>query len=133
MCFQLSDKMVSIQQVAEHESRDSAKLADSVKKDDSGRSPDQLLEVLRFQRREKETAESRLAVVQAEANRYEQRAKHLDRELAEATKAIEEERNRAKVGRNCFLSYKAGYWKIYIKAIEEERNRAQVGKNCFLS
>ncbi|CAB1324105.1 unnamed protein product [Coregonus sp. 'balchen'] len=50
---------------------------------EEGKSQDQVLEILRFVRREKEIAESRFEVAQGESLRHRLRVEHLERELRE--------------------------------------------------
>ncbi|XP_053710711.1 translocated promoter region b, nuclear basket protein isoform X2 [Synchiropus splendidus] len=55
---------------------------------EEGKSEDQVLEILRFVRREKELAESRFEVAQGESLRYRLRVEHLERELKEVTDSL---------------------------------------------
>ena len=48
-------------------------------------------------RKEKEIAEARLEVIQAEANRYKQQNDYMDKQLQDTNKALAEERNQAQV------------------------------------
>ncbi|XP_023810077.1 nucleoprotein TPR isoform X3 [Oryzias latipes] len=86
----------------------STKLADSVQRTanesalnisltEEGKSQDQLLEVLRFVRREKELAESRFEVAQGESLRYRLRMEHLERELKEVQDSLSAARERMQV------------------------------------
>ncbi|XP_067679171.1 nucleoprotein TPR-like isoform X3 [Haliotis asinina] len=65
--------------------------------EDSAKSSDQLLEVIRFLRRDKEIAETKLEVAQAETTRVNQRFAHLERQLDYANKTLTEERTRSQV------------------------------------
>ncbi|CAB1332063.1 unnamed protein product [Coregonus sp. 'balchen'] len=64
---------------------------------EQGRSQDQVLEILRFVRREKEVAESRLEVAQGESRRHRLRVEHLERELRELQESLSAERERMQV------------------------------------
>ncbi|XP_068174893.1 translocated promoter region b, nuclear basket protein isoform X2 [Antennarius striatus] len=55
---------------------------------EEGKSQDQILEILRFVRREKEIAESRFEVAQGESLRYRLRVEHLERELKEVQDSL---------------------------------------------
>ncbi|XP_067273803.1 translocated promoter region b, nuclear basket protein isoform X2 [Pseudorasbora parva] len=61
------------------------------------KSQDQLLEILRFVRREKEIAESRFEVVQGESLRHRLRVEHLERELKDVQESLSAERERMQV------------------------------------
>ena len=52
---------------------------------------------LRFLRKEKEIAEARLEVTQAESLRVKQRTEHLERQVEELNRALTEERQNAQV------------------------------------
>ncbi|XP_071964047.1 nucleoprotein TPR-like isoform X2 [Antedon mediterranea] len=85
----LSNKFVSEQ---------SKDLTDSVNMSFSeDKSVEQLLEVVRFLRREKEIAETRYELVQAETVRFKQRCNLLEHRLEETQKALTEERERSQV------------------------------------
>ncbi|XP_028258741.1 translocated promoter region b, nuclear basket protein [Parambassis ranga] len=64
---------------------------------EEGKSQDQLLEILRFVRREKEIAESRFEVAQGESLRYRLRVEHLERELKEVQDSLSAARERMQV------------------------------------
>ncbi|XP_066532644.1 translocated promoter region b, nuclear basket protein isoform X3 [Hoplias malabaricus] len=64
---------------------------------EEGKSEEQLLEILRFVRREKEIAESRFEVVQGESLRHRMRVEHLERELKEVQDSLSAERERMQV------------------------------------
>ncbi|KAM4574038.1 translocated promoter region b, nuclear basket protein isoform 1-T1 [Fundulus diaphanus] len=64
---------------------------------EEGKSQDQLLEILRFVRREKEIAESRFEVAQGESLRHRLRVEHLERELKEAQDSLTATRERMQV------------------------------------
>uniref|UniRef100_A0A3B4WRI9 Nucleoprotein TPR n=1 Tax=Seriola lalandi dorsalis TaxID=1841481 RepID=A0A3B4WRI9_SERLL len=64
---------------------------------EEGKSQDQVLEILRFVRREKEIAESRFEVAQGESLRYRLRVEHLERELKEVQDSLSAARERMQV------------------------------------
>ncbi|MED6275380.1 hypothetical protein CHARACLAT_025992, partial [Characodon lateralis] len=64
---------------------------------EEGKSEDQLLEILRFVRREKEIAESRFEVAQGESLRHRLRVEHLERELKEVQDSLTAARERMQV------------------------------------
>ncbi|KAM6963006.1 translocated promoter region b, nuclear basket protein [Aplochiton taeniatus] len=64
---------------------------------EEGKSQDQVLEILRFVRREKEIAESRFEVAQGESLRHRLRVEHLERELRELQDNQSAERERMQV------------------------------------
>lgn len=61
---------------------------------EEGKSQDQLLEILRFVRREKEVVESRFEIAQGESLRYRLRMEHLERELKESQDSLNSARER---------------------------------------
>ncbi|XP_053286450.1 translocated promoter region b, nuclear basket protein isoform X2 [Pleuronectes platessa] len=64
---------------------------------EEGKSQDQVLEILRFVRREKEIAESRYEVAQGETLRHRLRVEHLERELKEMQDSLCAARDRMQV------------------------------------
>ncbi|KAF4082461.1 hypothetical protein AMELA_G00151390 [Ameiurus melas] len=64
---------------------------------EEGKSQEQLLEILRFVRREKEIAESRFETAQGESLRHRLRVEHLERELKEVQDSLSAERERMQV------------------------------------
>uniref|UniRef100_A0A3B4UDI0 Nucleoprotein TPR n=1 Tax=Seriola dumerili TaxID=41447 RepID=A0A3B4UDI0_SERDU len=64
---------------------------------EEGKSQDQVLEILRFVRREKEIAESRFEVAQGESLRYRLRVEHLEQELKEVQDSLSAARERMQV------------------------------------
>uniref|UniRef100_A0A3B5LLP3 Nucleoprotein TPR n=1 Tax=Xiphophorus couchianus TaxID=32473 RepID=A0A3B5LLP3_9TELE len=64
---------------------------------EEGKSQDQLLEILRFVRREKEIAESRFEMAQGESLRHRLRVEHLERELREVRDSLTAARERMQV------------------------------------
>ncbi|KAK7133660.1 hypothetical protein R3I94_015507 [Phoxinus phoxinus] len=87
----LSGQMASQLQRAANESPLNISLTED------GKSQDQLLEILRFVRREKEIAESRFEVVQGESLRHRLRVEHLERELKDVQESLSAERERMQV------------------------------------
>ncbi|XP_036058652.1 LOW QUALITY PROTEIN: nucleoprotein TPR [Onychomys torridus] len=86
----LSDKVVaSMKEVVQ------APLNTSLSED--GKSQEQILEILRFIRREKEIAETRFEVAQVESLRYRQRVELLERELQELQDSLNAEREKVQV------------------------------------
>ncbi|XP_027757763.1 nucleoprotein TPR isoform X2 [Empidonax traillii] len=71
--------------------------AASVSLNEEGKSQEQILEILRFIRREKEIAETRFEVAQVESLRYRQRVEHLERELQELQDSLNAEREKVQV------------------------------------
>ncbi|XP_034736261.1 translocated promoter region b, nuclear basket protein isoform X1 [Etheostoma cragini] len=64
---------------------------------EEGKSQDQILEILRFVRREKEIAESRFEIAQGESLRYRLRVEHLERELKEMQDSLSAAKERMQV------------------------------------
>uniref|UniRef100_A0ABM5G9B1 Nucleoprotein TPR n=1 Tax=Pogona vitticeps TaxID=103695 RepID=A0ABM5G9B1_9SAUR len=64
---------------------------------EEGKSQEQIVEILRFIRREKEIAETRFEVAQVESLRYRQRVEHLERELQELQQSLNAEREKVQV------------------------------------
>ncbi|XP_071421910.1 nucleoprotein TPR isoform X2 [Pithys albifrons albifrons] len=71
--------------------------AANVSLNEEGKSQEQILEILRFIRREKEIAETRFEVAQVESLRYRQRVEHLERELQELQDSLNAEREKVQV------------------------------------
>uniref|UniRef100_A0A8C9TK80 Nucleoprotein TPR n=1 Tax=Scleropages formosus TaxID=113540 RepID=A0A8C9TK80_SCLFO len=82
--------MASVQQAAQGSQLD-------ISLTEEGKSQDQLLEILRFVRREKEIAETRFEVAQVENLRHRQRVEHLERELKELQDTLNAERGKLQV------------------------------------
>ncbi|XP_039984449.1 translocated promoter region b, nuclear basket protein [Xiphias gladius] len=87
----MSSKMADSLQRAASESNMNISLTEE------GKSQDQVLEILRFVRREKEIAESRFEVAQGESLRYRLRVEHLERELKEVQDSLSAARERMQV------------------------------------
>ncbi|XP_042322300.1 nucleoprotein TPR isoform X2 [Sceloporus undulatus] len=64
---------------------------------EEGKSQEQIVEILRFIRREKEIAETRFEVAQVESLRYRQRVEHMERELQELQQSLNAEREKMQV------------------------------------
>uniref|UniRef100_A0A8D0F9T9 Nucleoprotein TPR n=1 Tax=Strix occidentalis caurina TaxID=311401 RepID=A0A8D0F9T9_STROC len=86
----LSDKMVTSM-------KEAIPTAVNVSLNEEGKSQEQILEILRFIRREKEIAETRFEVAQVESLRYRQRVEHLERELQELQDSLNAEREKVQV------------------------------------
>ncbi|XP_069377798.1 translocated promoter region b, nuclear basket protein isoform X6 [Paralichthys olivaceus] len=87
----MSSKMADRLQRAASESTTNISLTEE------GKSQDQVLEILRFVRREKEMAESRFEVAQGESLRHRLRVEHLERELKEMQDSLSAARERMQV------------------------------------
>ncbi|OXB56886.1 hypothetical protein ASZ78_013394 [Callipepla squamata] len=83
----LSDKVVTSM-------KDAVPAALNVSLNEEGKSQEQILEILRFIRREKEIAETRFEVAQVESLRFRQRVEHLERELQEVQDSLNAEREK---------------------------------------
>ncbi|XP_072919390.1 translocated promoter region b, nuclear basket protein isoform X3 [Hemitrygon akajei] len=86
----LSNKMVTTVQ-------ETAQSSFNTSFNEEGKSQEQLLEILRFVRREREIAETRFEVAQVEALRYRQRVENLERELKEVQDSLNSEREKVQV------------------------------------
>nr|XP_060630494.1 nucleoprotein TPR isoform X1 [Anolis sagrei ordinatus] len=86
----LSDKMMSAM-------KEGVPGALNVSLSEEGKSQEQIVEILRFIRREKEIAETRFEVAQVESLRYRQRVEHLERELQELQQSLNAEREKVQV------------------------------------
>ncbi|KAJ8357190.1 hypothetical protein SKAU_G00199840 [Synaphobranchus kaupii] len=64
---------------------------------EEGKSHEQILEILRFVRRDKEIAEAQFEVAQVESLRYKQRVEHLEKELKEMQESLNSEREKLQV------------------------------------
>ncbi|KAM7336047.1 hypothetical protein ACRRTK_004540 [Alexandromys fortis] len=69
----------------------------NVSLNEEGKSQEQILEILRFIRREKEIAETKFEVAQVESLRYRQRVELLERELQELQDSLNAEREKVQV------------------------------------
>uniref|UniRef100_A0A452J057 Nucleoprotein TPR n=1 Tax=Gopherus agassizii TaxID=38772 RepID=A0A452J057_9SAUR len=86
----LSNKMVT-------SVKESVPSALNVSLNEEGKSQEQILEILRFIRREKEIAETRFEVAQVESLRYRQRVDHLERELQDLHDSLNAEREKVQI------------------------------------
>ncbi|XP_061490006.1 nucleoprotein TPR isoform X2 [Rhineura floridana] len=86
----LSDKMMS-------SVKEGVPGALNVSLGEEGKSQEQIVEILRFIRREKEIAETRFEVAQVECLRYRQRVEHLERELQQLQESLNAEREKVQV------------------------------------
>ncbi|XP_077991395.1 nucleoprotein TPR-like [Glandiceps talaboti] len=64
---------------------------------EENKSSEQLLEIIRFIRREKDIAEAKCEVAQAESIRHKQKCEHLEKQLEETHGNLQEERERSQV------------------------------------
>ncbi|XP_062858102.1 translocated promoter region b, nuclear basket protein isoform X2 [Trichomycterus rosablanca] len=87
----MSGKMATQLQQAANESSLNISLTEE------GKSQEQLLEILKFVRREKEIAESRFEVALSESLRHRLRVEHLERELKDVQDSLSAERERMQV------------------------------------
>uniref|UniRef100_A0A3B4G4L8 Nucleoprotein TPR n=1 Tax=Pundamilia nyererei TaxID=303518 RepID=A0A3B4G4L8_9CICH len=100
---------------------------------EEGKSQDQLLEILRFVRREKEISESRFEVAQGETLRYRLRVEHLERELKEVQDSLSAARERMQVTAKTLAQHdelmkKTETMSILLetnKSLREERDRME--------
>ncbi|XP_062873069.1 nucleoprotein TPR isoform X2 [Trichomycterus rosablanca] len=69
----------------------------NVSLNEDGKTHEQILEILRFVRREKEIAEARFEVAQVETQRYQQQMEHLEKELKELQDSLTAERDKLQV------------------------------------
>ncbi|XP_066453180.1 nucleoprotein TPR isoform X2 [Eleutherodactylus coqui] len=71
--------------------------ASNISLSEEGKSHEQVMEILRFVRREKEIAETRFEVAQVECLRYRQRIEHMEREMNELQDSLNTEREKVQV------------------------------------
>ncbi|XP_069823533.1 nucleoprotein TPR isoform X2 [Dendropsophus ebraccatus] len=64
---------------------------------EEGKSQEQVMEILRYVRREKEIAETRFEVAQVESLRYRQRIEHMEKEIGELQDSLNAEREKVQV------------------------------------
>ncbi|XP_048761418.2 nucleoprotein TPR-like isoform X2 [Ostrea edulis] len=86
----MSNEVMSIQRAVTR-SGSPQKQADLSFDEETSRSTEQLQEVIRFLRKEKEIAQSKLEIVQTECNNVKHRYKRLQKELEEARKTLTEQ------------------------------------------
>ncbi|XP_036409824.1 nucleoprotein TPR isoform X2 [Megalops cyprinoides] len=87
----LGSKLVTSVQQAAKDSHPKVSLSEE------GKSHEQILEILRLVRREKEIAETQLEVAQVESLRYRQRVEHLEKELKDMQDSLNAEREKLQV------------------------------------
>ncbi|KAK1164025.1 hypothetical protein AOXY_G16008 [Acipenser oxyrinchus oxyrinchus] len=123
----LGNKMVaSVQQVTQESNL-------NISLSEEGKSHEQILEILRFVRREKEISESRYEVAQVESLRHRQRVEHLERELKELQDSLNAEREKAQVtaktlAQHDVLMKKTDSMNVLVetnKMLREERERLE--------
>ncbi|CAH1255216.1 TPR [Branchiostoma lanceolatum] len=124
----LSNQMLSLQA---RPSRETSVTAASVSEE--GKSSEQLLEIIHFIRREKDIAETRFEVTQAESVRYQQRLEQLERQLTEAQQALGDERSRTEAAAQTALQHQELLKKVETlnvltdsnKLLREEKERVE--------
>ncbi|XP_058890821.1 nucleoprotein TPR-like isoform X3 [Acipenser ruthenus] len=123
----LGNKMVaSVQQVTQESNL-------NISLSEEGKSHEQILEILRFVRREKEISETRYEVAQVESLRHCQRVEHLERELKELQDSLNAEREKAQVtaktlAQHDVLMKKTDSMNVLVetnKMLREERERLE--------
>ncbi|XP_038820058.1 nucleoprotein TPR-like isoform X5 [Salvelinus namaycush] len=87
----LGAKMAATVQQQQQASRESSL---NLSFSEEGKSQEQILEILRFVRREKEIAETQFEVAEVETQRYKQQVEHQDRELKELQESLNAEREK---------------------------------------
>uniref|UniRef100_A0A8C7LEK9 Nucleoprotein TPR n=1 Tax=Oncorhynchus kisutch TaxID=8019 RepID=A0A8C7LEK9_ONCKI len=87
----LGAKMAATVQQQQQASRESSL---NLSFSEEGKSQEQILEILRFVRREKEIAETQFEVAEVETLRYKQQVEHQDRELKELQESLNAEREK---------------------------------------
>ncbi|XP_054976552.1 nucleoprotein TPR isoform X2 [Sorex araneus] len=112
----LSDKVVAAV-------REGAPGAASVPLSEEGKSQEQVLEILRFIRREKEIAETRFEVAQVESLRYRQRVELLERELLELQESLSAEREKVQVTAKTMAQHEELMKKTETMAVVMETNK----------
>ncbi|KAM6261867.1 nucleoprotein TPR isoform 4-T4 [Porphyrio hochstetteri] len=93
----LHDQLESLSDKMMNSMKEAMPTAVNVSLNEEGKSQEQILEILRFIRREKEIAETRFEVAQVESLRYRQRVEHLERELQELQDSLNAEREKVQV------------------------------------
>ncbi|KAK3560903.1 hypothetical protein QTP86_022909 [Hemibagrus guttatus] len=97
------------------------------------KSQEQILEILRFVRREKEIAEARFEVAQVETQRYQQRMEHLEKELKEVQDSLTAERDKLQMNTKAMAQQEEKLKKLESlnaltetnKMLKEEKNRLE--------
>uniref|UniRef100_A0A674DEH9 Nucleoprotein TPR n=1 Tax=Salmo trutta TaxID=8032 RepID=A0A674DEH9_SALTR len=90
----LGAKMAATVQQQQQASRESSL---NLSFSEEGKSQEQILEILRFVRREKEIAETQFEVAEVETLRYKQQVEHQDRELKELQESLNAEREKVQL------------------------------------
>ncbi|XP_025109062.1 nucleoprotein TPR-like isoform X2 [Pomacea canaliculata] len=101
--------------------------------DENSKTNEQLLEVIRFLRREKEIAETKLQVIESSSNRMKQTVESLERQLEEANVALSEERQHSQMNTQTMSEHAALMRRVENlnvltdsnKLLREERDRLQ--------
>ncbi|XP_076833031.1 nucleoprotein TPR isoform X2 [Brachyhypopomus gauderio] len=100
---------------------------------EDGKTQEQILEILRFVRREKEIAEARFEVAHVETERYRQRMEHLEKELKELQDSLTSERDKLQATAKAMAQQEEKLKKLEgvnalnetNKLLKEERNRLE--------
>ncbi|ROL44753.1 Nucleoprotein TPR [Anabarilius grahami] len=111
---------------------------------EEGKSHEQILDILRFVRREKEIAETRLEVAEVETLRYKQRMEYLEGELKELQDSLNAEREKLQMRKleadikplldsNAELSEKSGMLQAEKKLLEDDVKRLKARTQQLLS
>ena len=95
--MQLSQQLTSIQSRKADDDRDARQLAEQLARQPADSSSAQLLDVIKFLRREKEIAETRLEAVDAERARLQQQSDALTSQLETSRASLQQERERSAV------------------------------------
>ncbi|XP_070555151.1 nucleoprotein TPR-like [Ptychodera flava] len=88
----LSQQLVAFQQ-----GQGASQSAADISFSEDNKSSEQLLEIIRFMRRDRDIAETKCEVAHAESVRHKQKCDYLERELDETKKNLQEERERSQV------------------------------------
>ncbi|KAM9468929.1 nucleoprotein TPR-like isoform 3-T3 [Clarias gariepinus] len=94
---------------------------------------EQILEILRFVRREKEIAEARFEVAQVETQRYQQHMEHLEKELKEVNDSLTAERDKLQMTTKAMAQQEEKLKRLEClnaltetnKILKEEKNRLE--------
>ncbi|KAL4235843.1 hypothetical protein ACF0H5_004232 [Mactra antiquata] len=126
----LSNQVISVQERAATSPRVKP---GTLKQDDSDKSSEQLLEVVRYLRKEKDIAEGKLDVVETECSRLKQRSEGLEKQLESANNQLAEEREQRQAefqtaAQHAELMHRVESYNLLHdsnKLLREERNQLQ--------
>ncbi|XP_074544263.1 nucleoprotein TPR-like isoform X2 [Halichoeres trimaculatus] len=90
---------------------------------EEGKTAEQILEILRFVRREKEIAVARSEAIEGEALRHKERVKHQDRELKELQEALNAEREKRQATTKTLAQQEEQLKKLQTISSLQETNR----------